>query len=211
MPARRGSANREYSRNHLHTAVSCSGRLKGRDCALVPLRLSALKIQRLIVEGALVLGSSRGRPLRRSAAAERRPRTWRTTFRARSWMPALRCPMRLREYSHAKPLPFPHHAELLPHATVSTVRSVVNRPLKHMLLWYIVHLRTVVKSGAHLQCSLGRGFKIAERVRAVGARDGLLQAAKQNRSCRPFQSVLSMIARERQSLHAPTCPRSVRS
>ena len=110
-------------------------------------------------------------------------------FRARSWMPALRCPMRLREYSHANPLPFPHHAELLPHATVSTVRSVVNRTLKHMLLRYIVPLRTVAQSGAHLQCSLGRGFEVAERVRAVGARDGLSQAAKQNRSCRPFQSV----------------------
>ena len=51
MPARRGSADRAYGRNHLHTAVSCSSRLKGRDCALVPLRLCAWKIQRLTDRG----------------------------------------------------------------------------------------------------------------------------------------------------------------
>jgi hypothetical protein len=51
MPARRGSANRACSRNHLRTAVSCSSRLQGRDGALVPLRLCAWKIQRLTNRG----------------------------------------------------------------------------------------------------------------------------------------------------------------
>ena len=51
MPTRRGSANRAFGHNHLRTAVSCSGRLKGRDCALVPLRLCAWKIQRLTNRG----------------------------------------------------------------------------------------------------------------------------------------------------------------